>query len=341
MSGYSATTPENSGLNRTGGTYNWNLKEGNLFLYYFDDLDGWPSSLTPEQIDEVLLKSMEAAKNNVNGTTISEEFVRLGTVRGRKIKIKTSGNNILTGVSYIVGDRVYFIAAEANGTVKDSTSLMEKALNSFKILDQAQINVEVDKTIEASIPEELPQTPVAPKQKSDAQDENLMGRVESVVEEEQDVSTTSRDKERHLSMQWKFNKAGNFLRRISYDSHGYPFQFTVFGYIDNARVTKSKVISSGASSGTGGGGSSQKKGNSRYGYKYHYKYAEGKLSEKKLVYSNGNVWMTYAYQYSDNKLTELVYSEDGKLNQKYVYENDEKGNPISYYIFDALRIRKK
>jgi hypothetical protein len=36
-------------------------------------------------------------------------------------------------------------------------------------------------------------------------------------------------------------------------------------------------------------------------------------------------------------MTELVYSENGKLNQKYRYKYDERGNVAGYSIFDAFR----
>jgi hypothetical protein len=46
--------------------------------------------------------------------------------------------------------------------------------------------------------------------------------------------------------------------------------------------------------------------------------------------------MKYVYNYTGNEKTELVYSEDGKLNQKYVYKLDERGNPLTYVTYDAF-----
>jgi hypothetical protein len=46
--------------------------------------------------------------------------------------------------------------------------------------------------------------------------------------------------------------------------------------------------------------------------------------------------MRYEYHHSGDTMTSLVYSENGKLNQKYGYKYDKKGNQIEYSVYDAF-----
>jgi hypothetical protein len=46
--------------------------------------------------------------------------------------------------------------------------------------------------------------------------------------------------------------------------------------------------------------------------------------------------MTYVYNYKGNQVEELVYDENGKLNQKYLSILDDKGNEIENFHFDAF-----
>src|SRR5687768_10754145 len=47
--------------------------------------------------------------------------------------------------------------------------------------------------------------------------------------------------------------------------------------------------------------------------------------------------MTYRRNYTPRTIERLVYSNDGKLNQRYVHHLDEKGNEIGWDSFDAFK----
>lgn len=47
------------------------------------------------------------------------------------------------------------------------------------------------------------------------------------------------------------------------------------------------------------------------------------------------------YEYSGDTLTKLVYSSDGKLNQKYRSTLDKNGNEIMWTIYDAFKDPEK
>jgi len=74
----------------------------------------------------------------------------------------------------------------------------------------------------------------------------------------------------------------------------------------------------------------------RYTTSYEKKYRNGKLIEEIIYGNNGIVWLRHVLNYKDNQLEFLVYSSDGKLNQKYVSTLDKKDLIIEETIFDVL-----
>lgn len=74
----------------------------------------------------------------------------------------------------------------------------------------------------------------------------------------------------------------------------------------------------------------------RYDYKIKYKYDErGRIVEEAWWHSNGDLWMRYTYEYSPSERRELVYDENGELNQKYSYKLDTKGNEVEMISYDT------
>jgi hypothetical protein len=52
--------------------------------------------------------------------------------------------------------------------------------------------------------------------------------------------------------------------------------------------------------------------------------------------NSGNLWLRYVYRYKNpNEREELVYSENGSLNQKYVATLDAHGNEIEKSAFNT------
>ena len=74
----------------------------------------------------------------------------------------------------------------------------------------------------------------------------------------------------------------------------------------------------------------------RYDYKLKYKYDNnGNVSEEAWYQNNGSLWMRYTYNVSNTEIQELVYAEDGSLNQKVVHILDKDGNEIQTNYFDV------
>lgn len=84
-------------------------------------------------------------------------------------------------------------------------------------------NAEILKKNEALKPPYLPQQPIVAKEKSDAEDEGLKGKVKQVIEERESSSGS-----RKLSDVMFFDERGSFLDRDYFDSMGSLFNRDVW-----------------------------------------------------------------------------------------------------------------
>ena len=205
---------------------------------------------------------------------------------------------------------------------------------------QQQISAEQLKVIQASSPAPLPQEPVVEKALSDAKDEGLKGKVRSVIQGSQDLSGTGYSQDKKLSYIKDYNESGNVVRRISFDYRGNPDDITVYGYLNGLRVSKTNSIRYSydpppiALPPAASGNSQKEVGDSRITYSYSYKYVAGHLSEMQMFHNNGRPGMRYTYTRNGDQLVNLVYDNEGNLNQKYVYVLDKSGNEIEEQSID-------
>lgn len=184
-------------------------------------------------------------------------------------------------------------------------------------------------------PEILPQEPVIPKLQPDAVDSGLKGKVKKIVQEREDLSGKDRQG-RRISYVEEYNEKGNFLRREYYDSDAKLSSIVSYGYIDGKRVSKSQDISQPNSPPLaiaipGSAGSPAR--DARYDYSLEYKYADRKLSEMQMVVSSGRKGVRYVYNHTDGQTERLVYTDEGKLNQRSVMTLDKDGNVIEETVF--------
>jgi hypothetical protein len=191
-------------------------------------------------------------------------------------------------------------------------------------------------------PAPLPQSPVVAKLTTDAEDANLKGKVKKVITESEDRSGTWSVQGRKLSSVVYYDQNGALTQRDSYDSQGNPFQITVYGYIDGKRVSSSKIIryeydppSAAAPPGMANA-EPPRKGDPRYEYSFEYKYENGKLVERQMVFNNGRKAMRYVYKHSPNQVEELVYTDEGKLNQRYLSILDANRNETERTDFGVV-----
>lgn len=212
----------------------------------------------------------------------------------------------------------------------------------FSIFAEAQKKPKVDfaKKIDEATPALLPQSPVADKLKSDADDNNLKGRVKSLIEEVQYAGKKTRER----TDEDYYDEKGNYIKTISF-SDGYPTSVAVWGYIDGNRVLKSADINYAKGerpisndiimSLEDNPENSTAARDSRYSTKYEYKYNQnGQLSEE-LTYSNrSQLLFRHVYNYKGNQREKLDYGRDGSLWSQSVEILDKNGNVIEQYSLD-------
>ncbi len=199
------------------------------------------------------------------------------------------------------------------------------------------------KAIENSTPAALPQKPIVPKERTDAEDEGLKGKVKSITGESQDLSGTGSVDERHFSYIETYNEKGNLVKRISFDYKGDPSDIAVYGYLNGARVSKINSIRyeydpppAMMRPGTARK-SDQKQRDIRITYSFGYKYVDGKLAEMQMYHNDGSPGMRYTHTRKGNVLENLAYDDKGALNQKYVLKLDKNGNKIEETYVNAFQ----
>jgi hypothetical protein len=202
--------------------------------------------------------------------------------------------------------------------------------------------VDFAKKIKEATPEALPQSPIAAKLKSDAQDNNLKGKVKSVIEYTQDAGKSKRE----LYSEEYYDEKGNFIKTVDY-LQGYPESVTVWGYIDGDRVIKSNHIQYAEGERPPVEGiimvmaqDNVKNPNipkdARYDIKYTYKYnQQGQLVERGMYQNNGELWVRNVYNYKGNQREELHYDRDGSETSQTIEILDKNGNVIERHLMDA------
>jgi hypothetical protein len=206
------------------------------------------------------------------------------------------------------------------------------------VLTKVEIAADIKKEFEAIKPTPLPQSPVVNRLTSDAQDEGIKGKVREIILETESLSGDSASKGKRFSSKTYFNEQGNKVQVDYLDNDGNQTGAMVCGYIDGKRVFKSKSISDNTgppapAMPTVKPSENLPKRDVRYNYSLEYKYVDGKLVEKQLIYNDGEKGNKTVYNYTKNQVEQLVYTSNGSLNQKYLVTLDEEGNEIEEINF--------
>jgi hypothetical protein len=200
-----------------------------------------------------------------------------------------------------------------------STILLLLTVFSVFAFAQKPKKVDLAKKIEDATPQPLPQSPVIEKLKSDAQDNNLKGKVKSVIQETLEAGKIKRER----SSEEYYNENGNLIKEVSY-LDGFPSDVTIWGYIDGKRVRKTGYVEYAEGERPPSDGiiavmdeeqdalNPNTPRDSRYGSQLTYKYDDkGRLIEKWTYQNNGEVWSHTEYVYKDNQREVSHYGRDG------------------------------
>ena len=339
--GFAALSPKQLGTQATGMQFNWKFQEGDVIVMFVDfpetDLKG-----TNEELQKVSVNLTAAfLKNFPQGKVIDSKTFKLGEIPASQTTFGLGENKFGVQRLYLVKNRLYRALSIYQNA--ENGKFLNQALDSFKLISQAQVDVELQKKFEAMKPPALPQEPITAKETTDAQDDNLKGKVKKIVEDSEDLSGTWSVQGRKPSSVTYFNEKGNYIERDLYDYKGNPFEIRMYGYIDGKRVSNSKTIRYEYDPPIMVVPSSKtetpvKKADPRYEFGFEYKYKNGKLIEDKWIFSSGKTWIRYVYSYTGNQVEQIVYDEKDQLNQKYLYTLDKDGNKIEEISYGVLKI---
>lgn len=343
VQGFGAVSPKQTGTTASGQQFTWKFAEAEVVGFFLDFPD---SQLTGsvEEVSQITANSKKLVSERMPGAKLlSEAATAVNGVRGSYLIYDLGPDGFISVHFFLDKKRLY----RFNATFKERAvdEILNSVFKSFELITQDEVNSEVQLKYERMKPSLLPQSPVVAKLTSDAQDEGLKGKVRKVITESEDQSGTWSVQGRKFSSVAYYDQNGALTQRDSYDSQGNPFQITVYGYIDGKRVSNSKMTSyeydpppAVVPSGALNAKSSLKK-DQRYEYSFEYRYENGKLAEKQMLFNDGRKGMRYVYKRTSSQVDELVYSEDGDLNQRYLSVIDTNGNEIERTDFGLANFK--
>lgn len=335
--GFAALSPKQLGMKATGMSFSWKFDKGDVDVIFID----YPAAEIKGTEDD-LQKIFARTKSGIlkyfpKAEEVDQKKFKFGEFPAINTKFNLSENTYGIQRIFLVKNRMYRIVAIYQDS--ENEKILNQAFDTFKLISKAEVEAEMQKKFAAMKPPALPQEPVAARETTDAEDENLKGKVKKIVGESEDLSGTWSVQGRKLSSVTYFNEKGNYVERDLYDSQGNPFQITMYGYIDSKRVSNSRITNYEYSPPLAAlpkkikTDEPVKKSDSRYEYSFEYKYKDGKLVERQMVFSNGKKGLRYVSDYTGDQVEKLVYTEKGELNQKYLYTFDKDGNEIEQISF--------
>jgi YD repeat-containing protein len=337
VDGFAALTPKNLGFNGSGGNFQWQAREAIVVVQYIHYKEKPPQSA--QDYVNFFAGLIDGTLRSLQSKPLAEKRIKYGDYEAIKFEFQLPNGVKATQRTIIADKMLYNLIAFLSPNASDAEPLVNKVFDTFALIKQTDVDAELRRKVEAATPKPLPQTPVAAKLKSDAEDENLKGKVKMIVTENEDLSGTWSTQGRHIESIEHFNENGNLVKSEMY-YNGLPSDIAVFGYLNGARVSDTNSIERESSTpgiviAAAPAGKSQTKRDLRYTYKYAYKYdAQGRLAEIRMIHNDGELWQRRVYSYKGNQKTELVYDEKGDLNQKYVSILDSNGNEIEEINYD-------
>lgn len=327
----------------TGIEYNWRLNEGYFVAGIVDKDSDIENSA---DFETETLKIIDATFNSIARDLFATKFeivnlekknITFQDHKGIEARIALTDTLCLIRVFW-VKNRAYKVGVLLTKEQQKFESAAQKVFYSLKIAKKENVEATTRKRIEENTPQPLPQMPVVRRPKSDAEEDNLKGKVKMIIKESKYLKGAKAGSPAQRDVENYFNEAGNLTKSVFYDdTSGMPFQITVYGYLDGNRVSNSNFVEDDVSPplmAIQESPSAGKRRDPRYDSKYVFKYdAAGKLIEK-INYDNaGSIRTRLVYGRKDNVIKETLYDEKGKVNTISHTRIDEKGNPLEDVYF--------
>jgi hypothetical protein len=341
---FEATVPGEGSSKETGGKFSWKVKEGVIIIDYGDD----PTFVVKTEKDYAeVADGMKAGITAFGAKVLSEKTFKLGQYRGYEIKFESAEKLKGTSRILIVEGRRYGIFGLADPGDAGAIDVINRALDSFELIPAnaqpksvpSKLSAEERKKIDQATPAALPQETAVKKERSDAEDDDLKGKIKTLTEESEDLTGGPWSKYgRHFNSITDYDTRGDRLKAVSFTGDGAAWHVTVYGYIDGARVIKLASVQPNPNRWTIVGEKPRVPPHApdpRFDSKWLYKYTNGKLIGMEIIENDGLPGMRYVYNHVKGRREEIAYDHNGEINQKYHYILDEKGNEIERIAFSV------
>lgn len=345
--GFSIDLPKwTGGFNGTKGMqYSWRLKEGYYFIGIEDrekeieNSDGFDDE-TGKVVDRMfndMARDLFATKYEIKNVEKNPGKYQLH----RSIDVRAVLTDSITIIRvFWVKNRAYKLGVLLTKSQLQFEPQALRVFESIKLASKESTDELVKKMVEENTPKPLPQFPVAQKAATDAVDDGLMGKVKAVFEETQFIKGEKAGSPRQKDNEDYYNELGNLTKSIDYDdTSGLPFQITVYGYINQKRVSRSGHVQYGNEIGgiiVGSPTGTVTRRDNRFDYRFAFKYDQSNRMVEKTRYDNaGKIWTRLVFKYTGDSVEEILYDEAGKVNMRSLKKLDEKKNPISTTYYNS------
>ena len=326
----------------TGDAYSWTMKEGAFIAGYVDAPQKLDDAETSKKVFASIREGMKRWAESQRGTLISDRQIDFETHPVLEVRLELP-DHLTWQRFYLISRRLYEVILVLKPEQRAYEAVAVKVLDSFKVLSDADVSAALKAKAAEAEPSPLPQEPIVPRVRSDAEDDGLHGGVKTVFQEDEDLSGTWSVQGRKPNSMEYYNQRGNLTKRESHDYKGNLSDITVYGYLDGARVSRRKSIEHEYNPPpmmmVSPPGEARPKSDPRYSNKFTFQYDDQKrLIEKAWLMNNGQLSIRYVYKYSGNPANQredLVYTADGSLNQRYLSVLDDKGNEVEQTSFET------
>jgi len=318
------------GVTSKGGLYSWELEDGVLVRVlclhvstYGKQLSTGAKTRYLSQSVSTFIKSLE--KNDKNYEAEQMPFESNG-ITGGEMRLSFEYREVILR-SFYIGDRVFLLIGAYDTGSRGEKWVLE-ALNSFRKLNPIELP---DAKIEEATPDELPQDQMLWKRTTDAADDNLKGKVQTVITDFEEGGKT-----RQRSSEEYYDKNRNLVKSIEYVD-GLPETVAVWGVIDGARVRKRAFISYDADQLPPNSepttisvvrpDNNRSKADPRFSERFVYRYTgEGKLSEISVFSNDGGLISRQTISAEGNRVEFTYFNWEGRQVSREIRIVDASGD---------------
>jgi hypothetical protein len=267
------------------------------------------------------------------GTLVSVRPINLANYRGVETILNLPSGTKTINRTYVFEKFQFIVNAFITVPGPDSEKLILRALDSFRILSDADRAADIARRVEAAKPKDLPQSPAPSRPSSDLKDNDMKGKVKTLlIETEYPRAMVSAARSR--SAEEFYGEDGNLTRATVFDYRQNPMILKAYGYIDGARVMKDGWVRYEYNppppiAAPLPPDAKPPDRDLRYSLKFIYRYdKENRLVEKHVYENTGELRIRVIFSYDGNKREELVLDSKGAQIDKTNETVDSKGNVI-------------